>query len=247
MQNTRYELKFIIDAQAKNQILDVLEHGLQVDSSGDRGSYRVTSLYFDSPNYKALWEKLDGVPIREKFRLRYYGDSPEDPASGHPFLEIKRRYFQLVVKHRLSLERGEALDCLDGETRLSDLSFNPTNDDEQELASRVRASAERDFLSGAVLITYVREAWVGVVDRGLRVTFDHFCQSFPAHARDEATRGNGARLLDETQMILEVKFNKRVPRWLRDGLRSCRVRPVRFSKYAEGLMAYLGPSMRAAR
>ncbi len=42
-------------------------------NAGPEGTYRVTSLYFDTPYDKALREKLDGVNRREKFRLRYYG------------------------------------------------------------------------------------------------------------------------------------------------------------------------------
>lgn len=41
--------------------------------AGPDGSYRVTSLYFDTPYDKALREKMDGISRREKFRLRYYG------------------------------------------------------------------------------------------------------------------------------------------------------------------------------
>ncbi len=34
------------------------------------------SLYFDTPEDKALWEKVDCVNMREKFRIRYYnGDT----------------------------------------------------------------------------------------------------------------------------------------------------------------------------
>ena len=43
--------------------------------AGPDGSYRVTSLYFDTPYDTALREKLDGVDRREKFRLRYYGSA----------------------------------------------------------------------------------------------------------------------------------------------------------------------------
>ena len=40
------------------------------------GKYYIRSLYFDNPNDKALREKLDGVNLREKFRIRYYnGDT----------------------------------------------------------------------------------------------------------------------------------------------------------------------------
>ena len=49
------------------------------------GSYRVTSLYFDTPYDTALREKLDGVDRREKFRLRYYGELPG-------FLKLEKKF-----------------------------------------------------------------------------------------------------------------------------------------------------------
>ena len=44
--------------------------------TGPDGSYQVRSLYFDTPSDQALREKIDGVNVREKFRIRYYnGDT----------------------------------------------------------------------------------------------------------------------------------------------------------------------------
>ena len=53
--------------------------------AGPDGSYRVTSLYFDTPYDTALREKLDGVDRREKFRLRYYGEIPA-------FLKLEKKF-----------------------------------------------------------------------------------------------------------------------------------------------------------
>ena len=36
------------------------------------GKYLIRSLYFDNTRDKALREKIDGVNMREKFRIRYY-------------------------------------------------------------------------------------------------------------------------------------------------------------------------------
>ena len=44
--------------------------------AGPDGSYRVTSLYFDTPYDTALREKLDGVDRREKFPPRGHGGRP---------------------------------------------------------------------------------------------------------------------------------------------------------------------------
>src|SRR5699024_454706 len=74
--------------------------------AGPEGSYRITSLYFDTPYDAALREKLDGVDRREKFRLRYYGESPA-------WLKLEKKYKVngLCGKRsaRLSTEEAEGL------------------------------------------------------------------------------------------------------------------------------------------
>ncbi len=42
------------------------------DKHAINGKYEIRSLYFDTLADKALKEKIDGVNIREKFRIRYY-------------------------------------------------------------------------------------------------------------------------------------------------------------------------------
>lgn len=45
---------------------------MQQDAHAVDGKYRIRSLYFDTAEDKALLEKINGVNIREKFRMRYY-------------------------------------------------------------------------------------------------------------------------------------------------------------------------------
>ena len=99
----RYELKFLVDAAAKNGLLDRAREGLIPDEHGEEGVYRVSSLYFDSPDRAAYWEKLDGVRNRAKYRLRYYGN---DPLGKTSFMEIKHRFDQTVFKERVPLTVG---------------------------------------------------------------------------------------------------------------------------------------------
>ena len=72
--------------------------------AGPEGSYRVTSLYFDTPYDTALREKLDGVDRREKFRLRYYGEAPA-------FLKLEKKFKVngLCGKRSARLLRGTLL------------------------------------------------------------------------------------------------------------------------------------------
>ena len=71
----RHEWKHMVnpadDFLLANRLQKLFRHDETADS---HGVYRVSSLYFDTPYDKARRQKLDGVNLREKFRLRYYGD-----------------------------------------------------------------------------------------------------------------------------------------------------------------------------
>ena len=47
---------------------------IQITTSiGFNENFAVRSLYFDDPNYVNYYEKIDGMKLRHKFRLRTYG------------------------------------------------------------------------------------------------------------------------------------------------------------------------------
>lgn len=230
MSRCRYEFKFLVNAETKKKILDKLKPGLIPDPHAVQGSYRITSLYFDTLDHAAFWDKLDGQAIRKKVRLRYYGEQPE-----RPFLEMKGRYYQQVLKRRFPLDPELGKACLDLDLDLRDIPFQAKNPGEEEAFYEIQKLATTKFLRGAVVIAYLREAWVGRIDPGLRVTFDHFCQAHAPGSHLASATHAGLPFLDEKQIVFELKFNRRVPLWVRDELANCLVRPTRISKYAAGL------------
>ena len=101
----RHEVKHQLSPQEDLVLASRLRKLFPRDShAGPDGSYRVTSLYFDTPYDTALREKLDGVDRREKFRLRYYGERPD-------FLKLEKKFKVngLCGKRsaRLTLEEAE--------------------------------------------------------------------------------------------------------------------------------------------
>ncbi len=68
----RHEVKHCInqidDMELTQRLRKLFRHD---NNSGSHGTYRVSSLYFDTPYDKALRQKNDGVNCREKFRIRY--------------------------------------------------------------------------------------------------------------------------------------------------------------------------------
>lgn len=175
------------------------------------GLYRVTSQYYDTPDLKAYWEKIDGVNPRRKIRLRTYNQGPS-------FLEIKRRDGQTVSKFRIGVPEG-----LEAAVPLEELveKMEPSQG-----LQRFERFCDREVLLPSAVIRYQREAWVDSHHERLRVTFDHFC-----------TVGESTPFLPPTAVVLEIKFTQVLPVWLRELLTFQGLLPERLSKYVRGVDA----------
>ena len=73
----RHELKYIISEGEHRILARRLKSALAQDSYAAKngGEYLIRSLYFDDPFDSALTEKLDGIQVRDKFRIRIYNYS----------------------------------------------------------------------------------------------------------------------------------------------------------------------------
>ena len=70
----RHELKHEISLMDYYVLRQRLQAVAQPDIHGENGSYKIRSLYFDDDFDTALKEKINGINLREKFRLRFYDD-----------------------------------------------------------------------------------------------------------------------------------------------------------------------------
>ena len=74
------------------------------------GSYTIRSLYFDDIRNTALWEKLDGVNERRKFRIRYYNDD-----LSFIMLECKQKRDNVGCKIQQRLTQEEVKRIMEGD------------------------------------------------------------------------------------------------------------------------------------
>lgn len=229
----RYELKFLITPVQKARFLSAAAHGLNADPHGIDASYRVSSLYFDTPGFNAYWEKVDGEAIRRKYRLRYYSHGSEEPSLDGSFMEIKHRIDNTVYKQRVRLGAAGTLALLESPEALSRIG-EYCDDPADPTARLIEHAATTLGLNPAVVITYCRQAWLGTVDARLRVTFDSECQAYEPAGYRRVGSGTGTPLLSD-RMVMEVKFDAAVPCWIRDILVSQGLMIQRFSKYAAGV------------
>lgn len=189
--------------------------------AGTDGSYRIRSLYFETPEDKALREKLDGIGCREKFRIRYYNDD-----TSYIRLEKKRKIYGLGNKESVSITKEQCEKIIEGDTGWMRASKEP-------LILELYAKMQYQQLKPKTVVDYIREPYVyepgniritmdSKIETGIRST-DFFNRDLPAIRTDT-----------ENVMILEVKYDAFLPDIIRDVIQVKNRRPSAFSKYAAG-------------
>jgi SPX domain protein involved in polyphosphate accumulation len=193
-------------------------------------NYTVRSVYIDTPRLLFYNEKLDGIKIRKKLRVRVYNELEPNSLA---FLEIKRKIEDTIFKERLKLPLAETIHLMNGiDIRLQDgyATFS-----EAATLEKFKYLTKRLNLKPTVLITYEREALIGIDDPSLRVTFDLNVRSYPNPQLEEIYREDDLTEIASQYFILEVKFNGRMPVWIRNVIRDFKLRIQAISKYCNGI------------
>ncbi|MBO4914660.1 MAG: polyphosphate polymerase domain-containing protein [Oscillospiraceae bacterium] len=191
----------------------------QPDPHAVDGKYLIRSLYFDDPSDKALREKLDGVNLREKFRIRYYNG---DTSLIH--LEKKSKLNGLGTKFSARLTAREAQSIVDGDTGWMMESAQPLV---QELYCKMRYQG----LCPKTIVDYTREPFV-YGPGNVRVTFDYDIRTGLA-GTDFLNPDCPTIPAGDTPIVLEVKWDAFLPSIIRDAVQTPGCRVGAFSKYAQ--------------
>ncbi len=183
------------------------------------GKYHIHSLYFDTLNDKALREKLDGVNMREKFRIRYYNG---DTSVIH--LEKKSKLNGLGTKFSAELSREEAQKIVDGELGWMMDSGRPLV---QELYSKMIYQGIRP----KTIVDYTREPYI-YRPGNVRVTFDYDIRT-GLGCTDFLNPDCPTIPAGDPVILLEVKWDNYLPSIIKDCVQTPGRRAEAFSKYAQ--------------
>ena len=174
-------------------------------------------MYFDTAQDKALKEKINGLNIREKFRIRYYNN---DTSVIH--LEKKSKINGLCLKESALLSKEMAQAIADGEYDLMIKSDEPLI---QELYTKIKTQGLRP----KTIVDYEREPFVFPAGN-VRVTLDYnirtgiTCTDFLNPDCVTVPAGDA--------IILEVKWDEFLPDIIRDIVQLPSCRTGNYSKYA---------------
>lgn len=227
----RYELKYVLDRSQYEQVVEGLATHMEPDPHSEGGRYLVTSLYYDTADYKAYWDKIDGHRFRRKVRVRVYNAqmvSPDSPC----FVEIKQRTNKTLQKKRVVLPYSSAVALCE-----SGKDTNGTTEADRAVIEEVLYLHSALRLQPACIVSYDRLAFNGSeYDIGLRVTFDTNLKC-RTHDLTLLSQGyaNNHFFVPPRWCIMEVKVNHRVPYWLTGVLSRYRCTLRRISKYGKAL------------
>lgn len=200
----RHELKYFITPLEYQVLSRVLDKTLHRDPNGDENNeYHIRSLYFDTFFNDALIDKLDGVKNRDKYRIRIYNFSDRFIR-----MECKTKVGSMISKRSTPIPKLLAEQLIAGD---------PTG------LERTRSGLLRDvyremklhLLHPVVIVDYVREAYLHPAEE-VRITFDKQLHTGLGSVDMFNPYVPTISPFDHGEMILEVKFNRSLPPYIRD-------------------------------
>lgn len=216
----RHEFKYFL-GQADYRIMSgILRQVLSVDPHGSGNhEYWIRSLYFDTSDFNDYNEKLIGVGIRKKIRLRLYHLDQQEIK-----LEIKNRRGELMAKEVTHIDRGKVAGIIAGNHSL--LLDQP----DDPVAAKVFYFFSRDYYHPASLVDYEREAYTYPIE-DVRITFDKNIRASGINLEPFSEKVVMNPVFQEETVVMEVKFNRFLPGFIRDLLANCAGVRDAISKY----------------
>lgn len=214
----RHEIKHEITYGDMLVLKSRLSHIAKRDTHTKDGKYHIRSLYFDNQNDKALREKLDGVNIREKFRIRLYNHD-----TNFIKLEKKSKINGLCLKETATLSYQEAEKIANGD-------YSWMIDSGDKLIREFYTKIKTQGLRPKTVVDYDREPFVFKAGN-VRVTLDYNIKT-GVKCTDFLKSDMITVDTDSSAIILEVKWDEFLPDIIRDAVNIPNCRAGAFSKYA---------------
>lgn len=191
---------------------------MQPDEHAVDGKYEIRSLYFDSPSDKALREKLDGISIREKFRIRFYNG---DTSLIH--LEKKFKRGSLGNKTDAILTKDEALKIANGR-------FGWMSKHKEPLVQELYYKMTTQGLRPKTIVDYTREPYT-YSPGNVRITIDYHIRT-GLFSTDFLNSDCPTVPITGDPVILEIKWDAWLPDNIRRIIQLGNRSSAAFSKYA---------------
>lgn len=221
----RYEIKYLLDEKQKERVLRAMEPYMAPDNYG-RSTIR--NIYYDTDDYRLVRRSLEKPVYKEKLRVRSYRQAR---AEDSVFVELKKKYQEVVYKRRIDLPEAQAMAYLTGKTEAP--VHTQITDEIDYFLTFYQTLAPRVFLS------YEREAYFDREHMDFRVTFD---ENILWRETDLSLLKGvyGERILPQGQTLMEIKTSGSIPLWMVKVMSEEKIRKTSFSKYGNAYERRMG-------
>ena len=217
----RQEKKYLISLDRYYYLARQFSRVLEEDAHSSGDGYLVRSLYFDDIDDTDYEEKISGVEVRRKIRLRNYG-----PSSKSAKLELKQKQGQWQKKRSLTLDKEKAL-------RLIDSDYTALLECKSNFADECFGIMNMRCYRPKTVVSYTRKVFIAK-ENETRITFDQHIKGteifFDIFSHDFVDNP----IFDPYIVVLEVKYNNFLLSYIKDIIQSSNESERAISKYCLG-------------
>ena len=215
----RHEFKYLISDNELLQLYNRIKTVMDKDSHvGERGSYNISSLYYDDIYNTCFYENENGTDPREKFRIRIYNHDTK-----HISLECKRKERGKTLKTSCPLTYEQTKILVHG-------GYLKQTDSLPPILRKFTYQIMTYKLRPKVIVEYDRIPFV-YSNGNVRITFDKYLTS----SMDTDSFLTGAirkrPVMPNGLYLLEVKYDEYLPDFIYKTLQLDNLTQTSHSKY----------------
>ncbi|MBH1941524.1 polyphosphate polymerase domain-containing protein [Mobilitalea sibirica] len=215
----RHELKYYITDEVYRTLRERFRYLLKPDENMvDEEGYLISSLYFDDVFHSALEQKVNGTRFRRKYRIRIY-----DRSDNIIKLECKSKFDSFIAKESATLNREEYNRILNDEY---DFLLNR----KEAVCKELYAYHNSRLLAPVTVVEYLREAYVSDLGN-VRITFDKNISASLFSLDMFGEEYETMEVLPQGLMVLEVKYDDFIPKYIWDLIQISKAQKCAISKY----------------
>lgn len=185
--------------------------------NGDIG-YRIRSLYFDTLNDSDYMDKIDGMELRRKIRLRIY-----DTNADFAMLEMKQKEGVYQKKRSLLMKKEDA-------KQLIRCDYSPLLHYSEPFAAECYGLMSRMCYRPKAVVEYRRRAYIAR-ENNIRITLDSNIVATEACFDIFSSQLLQYPVLDPFHAVLEVKYNGFLLSYIKDLVSAANRSELSVSKY----------------
>ena len=214
----RYERKFSLPGLSKQEIERIIKFlpGFFSEIFYER---LINNIYLDTFNNTSYFDNINGLRDRKKVRIRWYGD-----------------LFGIIEKPILEFKMKKGLLGFKASYPLSEFTFNK-DFEKKTIKNLVNFSDLKDIIKleldtlEPTMVNRYKRKYFQSADKRIRITIDTEMTYYDVNMHYNSFLHN---LIDQTGVIVEIKYNASDDGFVKSLLRSIPFRVSRSSKYING-------------